>query len=152
MLEVIMPDIRRNWRKREWIMIPGGWKARVPEVQGEEQVVAAYTAYFLPDGIPPAEARRKAEACIQEPYTSAFMEGLKASTFGHAIKYATMWPELREVEEQFKTGNCILRLRGFKPELLQSAYVPGQRPGVDGLPFVKELLRNMGRNVKQEAT
>ena len=146
MLEVIMPDIKRNWRKREWICIPGGWKARVPEVQGEQQAIAAYTSYFLSDGMPPKEARAKAEEdCFQKLYSAVFTENLKASVFGYAVKYATMWPELREVEEQFKTGNCVLRLRGFKPEIMQTAYVPGQRPGCEGLPFVKELLRKMGR-------
>lgn len=158
MIPFEMTDIRRHFTGRNkvgpkgahiYLLVPGGWTAQVPEVTGEPQILDAYKRYFIQDGNSSQMAAELARETVQETYRHGFIDGLRDSIWAHAREYAVMYPELRQRSElSSRGGNVEITMRGFDPEVMQSAYVPFQRPGRAGLGFVKDMLRRMAREVR----
>jgi len=127
MIKQEMPEIRRNG-----LVVPGGWIARIPSIKLYESEERVYADYFrskhgMHEGI---ACERVREAFIAL-WVRAWTVTLKEAIADMATKYKRMHPDLG--------------LRGFDPAKAQVGYVPGDvRTGVRGKPAVTELLRRMG--------
>ena len=125
MIRYVMPDI-----DREDIHIPGGWEARIPSMKLYDNERNEYVGYYMRQGMNEARAYDKVLHHFTQLWVRAWLQTLKVSIVHMAKRYKKMHPDLG--------------LRGFKPEMMQAAYVPGDHVGVRGKPAVTELLRKMG--------
>ena len=156
-----MPPIKRGWKKRKiTLLIPGGWNAIVPqiiedslEVFTKAWVEYLYNARIVKDRF---KARKLAQSMLQAVFDYAWRVLLSQSIFYWAKEYAKRYPEClvpspyKNYNECFPGCECnscktkqIFILAGFKPEIMQHAFVPNQKPGADGLKFVDSMLREM---------
>ena len=144
MPKVRMPRQRRKcyFKGQEHYMVIEEWVATVPAVVvRDEDVLIEYTRYFRRAGCGVVESAEKAQAAIQDTYNLGFKAGLTAHTHYWATKYSEMFPDL---VSEGKKGE--ISLLGFKPEAVQFGFVPGQRPGRKGLPFMNNLLQEMAND------
>lgn len=135
------PILRRH--EGSLLLIEGGWTALVPEIKAETAAWDAYRDYFIRRGEDPKTAALKATAAVQQKFTKAFLEGVRRCVGYWAIKYVERWPEL--AQDGFYQWKKVKRVVGFKPEIVQYWYVPGQKTGRDGLPFSDEALMEMAQ-------
>ena len=138
-----MPIIVRAWTERKnRILVPGGWEAQIPQVQAESSVRIAYRDYFMSEGMGASKAEMRALEVTQNQYTACYLDGLKRQITYWAKRYSQKWPKL--VEEVTYRYKPALKPLGFKPQEVQFWFVPGQRPGPNGLDFAERELQRMG--------
>ena len=107
---------------------------QVPSIEllsHEEQV---YVDYLISRRVPAGEAREQVKESMQALFTRAWFQGLREMLLNRAAEYIKMYPELN--------------LRGFDPEELQVAYMPGENTGREGKQFVRVMLAEMARRVR----
>lgn len=139
-----LPILRRH--DGSLLLIEGGWEALVPEIRAETTAWDAYRDYFIRRGEDQRTAALKATAAVQQKFTKAFLEGVRRCVGYWATKYVERWPEL--AQEGFYKWKAVKRPLGFKPEIVQFWYVPGQKTGSKGLPWVSESLLEMANNAQ----
>lgn len=115
-------------RKDPPLTIKGGWMIKVPEVEMREAEQEAYVKYLnKAHGMSPITASKVVSEATQRAFTTAFKQKLRDMLFTRADEYVAMYGDLR----------------GFDPERLQAAYVPGENTGRAGKPVVRRLLQLM---------
>ncbi len=144
---MLMPTIRRKWKQRRiTLLIPGGWDAVVPQiVEDEPHVMSKAWAQYLHDAkvvFNQFDGMQQATVMHQNVYNYAWRVLLSQSIFYWAKQYGKRYPEcIRLVPRDVFDG--LYDLRGFDPAVMQHAFVPAQKPGVDGLKFVDAMMREM---------
>lgn len=113
-------------------VIPGGWKAWVPEVVVREEDLQHWARYYQFDGYPPHQARAMAERAIIRKHEAGWIRDLRRSLVRWAQIYLKRFGDLQ----------------GFDPERMQQAYYPGENTGRRGKAFVNQLMREMRETVK----
>lgn len=112
--------------------IPGGWQARVPEIEvvrGDprfSEIVVAFQRY----GNRPGEAEKLAREALVDVFTQRWMSSLRAFVGRAALRHT----------------NSGAPLATFRPEIAQRAFVPGldavTEPGKGNL-LLREVLEEM---------
>lgn len=150
---MLMPTItRKSQRLGVYVSIPGGWTAKVPQVQsGNKALVDGYQSYFTSCGMGLTGAHAEAHATIQRTYAHGYIDGLKEAVARRAMEYIARWPELRKVTSR-RNGIAVIEPVGFRPEVIQQAYVPFQRTGRAGQAFVDDLLAEMATSALERDT
>lgn len=121
--------------KRMKLRLPGGWMAKVPEVEAIAADERIYTRYFQAHhSLPPAKAKAEARRMIQKVQESGYLRKLADGMRYWMEKYARQWPE--KVRED---GT----LEGFDPAVMQNACVPFENVGRRGKPHAERLMREM---------
>lgn len=116
------------------IHIPAGWEARVPQVTPDAETIRAYASYFQRQGLRPAEAEQAVHEMVQEVFEGGWMMKLRLSL--------ARWAEI--YENRFGT------MEGFRPEVMQQAFVPGENTGRAGKAYVNSMLREMRDDVRSQ--
>lgn len=149
---IVMPKmLRKSKRLGIFISIPGGWKAQVPQVMSaNDALLHTYAAYFMDSGIgSPTQALQAAAETVQATYAHGYIDGLKEAVARRSQEYAAKYPELRRVVGR-QSGIAVVELLGFKPEMIQAAYVPFQHTGRTGQAFVAQMLSDMAQDYRNE--
>lgn len=147
MADVPMPAIiRHSSRLGVYIVVPGGWTARVPDVWGQQcgndDLRDGYADYFASCGMGISAAHRAAEDTVQRTYAHGYIDGLKEAVARRAEEYAARYAEHRRTVGR-RAGLPLIELRGFNAAAVQAAYVPFQRTGRPGQAFVNDMLAAM---------
>ena len=136
MISYEMDDIRAGA-----LRIPGGWLAQIPELI-DPAYTEALTAYYYQTYSrlgTEAEARSWARAIQVRLGGGEFVQRLRAFIRRQATTYSKRFPDL--VRED---GT----LQGFRPESLQRAFVPYDKPGRRGKAALRGLLAGMARDAR----
>lgn len=139
MYRIEMPHIKRKWQGK-YIYIPGGWRAHLPIIEVEPCVLEAWRVYLMQSGVGVIESVAQAKRIGQGIYAAGYRPGLLSHTMYWAKQYAKAYPESLEATGMI---DGIYVLKGFEPERVQSSFVPFQRSGRKGQPFMSSLLREM---------
>ena len=162
-----MPTIRRRWKQRGIVLlIPGGWEAVVPQIiEQEPHVMSKAWAEYLCEAkvvFNQFEGMQQATTMHQNVYNYAWRVLLSQSIFYWAKEYGKRYPECLEKIPNTRLDRTLelkavkeskfelsfnhyhtYTLTGYDPAVMQHAFVPAQKPGVDGLQFVDAMLREM---------
>ena len=128
MKQVVIPELRTE----AGYIIPGGWKAWVPEFFVDATYMQALTQALAPyHPEPEKEARRR----MQDMGEVGFVSRLKDFIRRHADRYAKRFPHTRRPDRT---------LAGFDPERLQTRFIPGERSwGNNPKPYITKALTEM---------
>lgn len=131
MIRVQMGEIRRDG-----VVIPGGWTAKIPSAQLYENELQVYAGYYVRNyAMHEGAAFKRVEGDIEALWIRAWTDGLRNALTNMARRYSRMFPDLG--------------LAGFDPEAMQAGYIPGERVGRTGKPAVKRLLFEMGMRERE---
>jgi len=143
---MLMPPIKRKWKKRKTtLLIPGGWQAIVPQVIEDEPeiVTKAWSEYLVNANMAKNgfEANKIAVEMHQNVYNYAWRVLLSQSIFYWAKQYAKRYPWAMRINHE--DNKLVYTLDRFNPTVMQHAFVPNQKPGLDGLKFVDAMMKEM---------
>lgn len=141
MIISVAPDLTRNWpQKRIKLMVPGGWRLELPEIQVDDDYKRKSVLYYVrKEGSIRGSA--SAQDMVQTTGVVGFRESLFASIFYYAKLYCRLYPE-RLVPVRFHKNT--FQLLGYDPEVIQRLHVPDRYPGREGIQAVKTALMEMG--------
>jgi hypothetical protein len=112
------------------LRIPGGWKARVPEITTTDtDYVRAFTPVYMRQGMTVAGAQTECERRLREMFEGAWVYALRKAIGRWAVEYHTRFGDLD----------------GFNPEYMSAAFVPAQQFGRAGNPYVGGMFAEMRR-------
>lgn len=120
---------------RQGVHIPGGWTVKMPEPLFQKHEEDVYIRYYVSQGVHAGVAADIVRQSFRQLWITAWLENLRTALARMAVRYQKMHPGLG--------------LRGFDPEIVQVAYVPGDNVGARGKPAVTELLRFMGQTQRE---
>lgn len=110
------------------LLVPGGWKARVPEIMTQDtSYVRAFTPVFMRQGMGVAQAQAECERRLQDVFESAWIFALRKAIGRWAVEYHRRFGDLE----------------GFNPEYMSAAFVPAQQFGRAGNPYIGAMFAEM---------
>jgi hypothetical protein len=134
-----MPDIKVKRKRRLNLSIPGGWEYYVPVVEADPKTYNIYSKSFLDERPGNFEwASEQVTDMIQHCFENEWRKRLRHSVSYWSTRYAKMFPHLVQ-----KDGSLL----GFRPEQIQSIFMPNDRTGKRGKLIGSQLLLEMANNV-----
>jgi hypothetical protein len=122
-------NVKMSEISRDGIVIPGGWLARMPEIEISAADLAAYISYFTRQGWPVGVAEGFVREAMQKVFERGWSVGLREMI---ALK----------ARDFMKMGGS---LEDFDPSAISAAYVPFENRGRPGKPAIKRRLLEMRR-------
>lgn len=87
-------------------------------------------------------SRHEATRRLQAVFEGGYMRCLRQALIRRAQEYAKMFPERVEIIRVNR--RMMKQLRGFDPAAAAATFLPFERPGRPGSPWIRESLRRMG--------
>lgn len=119
------------------LYIPSGWLAPVAEILPDAATLRVYTAAIGTE----AEALRR----FQSVFERGYVDLLRRTLYRRAQDYYALFPE---TARPIRVGRRTLTtLAGFDPVQAAATFIPFERPGRAGSPWIRETLREMRATV-----
>ena len=118
MIQEVVNDIIRKP-----VIVPGGWRANVLEVEARQADLQWLVAALVRQlDMHPDKAVATALAMVQDRYSFGYVHGLRMSVVGYAHRYLKTFPEMAVPYGPAADGLVVAN--GYRPEVMQQYYLP----------------------------